>query len=470
MPHPSYGLPSSFSSDLSSWGYQKGSRTWANELYYERKLPAGNTQSFEELGVSRKRPRQDSFTNESSKRVPKDRLTFVPGTFRPVVILEDGDYSYPVVPRKIDRSGRSWDYPLVVEDGWENSAMAESSATNPHQKFRHVQRIPGRADATTRWTACKPSGYTPSLPNAWQESSLRSGPHLPEVNLQETVEHSNSAVRDLGISPTRKQSMWPTRRHHPYVPREHRSTSLPTSLNEAEDLVPPSTLQATEGENGAWSDNHPTTRKQRIVVKDNLPLRERKAFFIHTPTSALTSSMSKFVDEVYSALSLFRKEDECWLHPSPPRGRHKGCLSHIFCWTDESGRHKLDINFGIVALIVDSFLTEKQKEGWIMHSWHLSHLCGNWTCCNWRHFTVEPGRVNISRNACFMHRSGCVHEPKCMKEKKQRLSQIPSAAEPKTELYQEPQAMAEQHELSSLAKDWQELLTGTESLDVLLYP
>jgi hypothetical protein len=34
------------------------------------------------------------------------------------------------------------------------------------------------------------------------------------------------------------------------------------------------------------------------------------------------------------------------------------------------------------------------------------------------HATVEPGNVNISRNNCFSHRSGCLHNPPCMKDKK----------------------------------------------------
>lgn len=57
----------------------------------------------------------------------------------------------------------------------------------------------------------------------------------------------------------------------------------------------------------------------------------------------------------------------------------------------------------------------------INKKWHLSHLCGNWTCVNPGHTTVEPGNVNISRNNCFSHRGGCLHDPKCMKEKKVNL-------------------------------------------------
>ena len=63
-------------------------------------------------------------------------------------------------------------------------------------------------------------------------------------------------------------------------------------------------------------------------------------------------------------------------------------------------------------------MTKQQKDGFINKQWHLSHLCGNWTCLNPAHTTVEPGNINISRNNCFSHRSGCLHNPPCMKDKK----------------------------------------------------
>jgi hypothetical protein len=63
-------------------------------------------------------------------------------------------------------------------------------------------------------------------------------------------------------------------------------------------------------------------------------------------------------------------------------------------------------------------MNKQQKDGFINKQWHLSHLCGNWTCLNPGHTTVEPGSINIKRNNCFSHRSGCPHDPECKKEKK----------------------------------------------------
>ena len=55
------------------------------------------------------------------------------------------------------------------------------------------------------------------------------------------------------------------------------------------------------------------------------------------------------------------------------------------------------MNYGIIALLVNKGMSARQKEGWIEEAWHLSHLCGNWICCNWRHHTVEDGPTNCSR-------------------------------------------------------------------------
>lgn len=71
----------------------------------------------------------------------------------------------------------------------------------------------------------------------------------------------------------------------------------------------------------------------------------------------------------------------------------------------------------VSKLLLDK-LTKQQKDGFISKQWHLSHLCGNWTCLNPAHTTVEPGAMNVSRNNCFSHRSGCGHNPQCMKDKK----------------------------------------------------
>lgn len=162
---------------------------------------------------------------------------------------------------------------------------------------------------------------------------------------------------------------------------------------------------------------------------ETMTVQERKRCFIDTPTLPMITAMKNWVTGTYALLDTHRRKHDCWLHPSPPaprsNGRAAGVIHRGFFWADGSGRHCISVNFGIVALIVNHYLTNEQKEGYITQRWHLSHLCGNWTCCNWIHFTVEAGHINISRNICFMIPGRCSHSPKCMKDKKKRL--LPAA-------------------------------------------
>ncbi|KAF4624910.1 hypothetical protein G7Y89_g13257 [Cudoniella acicularis] len=137
--------------------------------------------------------------------------------------------------------------------------------------------------------------------------------------------------------------------------------------------------------------------------------------------------MRQWVSKTNWLLDPFREDDDCWLHPSPPPGRLSnagilrpcGNISKRCQWSDNSGkRHSLVLNYGIVVKLVFFTMTKQQQDGFINRQWHLSHLCGNWTCLNPKHTTVEPGSVNLSRNNCFSHRSGCFHKPECLKDLK----------------------------------------------------
>jgi hypothetical protein len=156
--------------------------------------------------------------------------------------------------------------------------------------------------------------------------------------------------------------------------------------------------------------------RKRIVVSSNRP-------------PCLTKAMCQWVDSTNYLLNPFRDDDECWFHPSPPPAhlsmngilRPCGKLQKRFNWKDRNGKHSLVLNFGIASKLVNHKMTKQQKDGFINKQWHLSHLCGNWTCLNPTHTTVEPGKVNIGRNNCFSHCSGCLHHPPCMKDKKVAL-------------------------------------------------
>jgi len=170
------------------------------------------------------------------------------------------------------------------------------------------------------------------------------------------------------------------------------------------------------------------------VLNDELSVKERKRFFIYTPTDAMKEAMRTHISNVHQLFPPYRGIGDCMLHPNPrgllKNGKYNQTIVCNYQWKDVSGIHTVGVNFGIVTLIINHHLTSAQKEGFIQDAWHLSHLCGNWICCNWRHHTVEPGPVNIGRNACFNSSDPCKHEPRCMKDKKVALNLPTSPAAP----------------------------------------
>lgn len=170
------------------------------------------------------------------------------------------------------------------------------------------------------------------------------------------------------------------------------------------------------------------------VINDELSVKERKRFFIYTPTDAMKEAMRMHVSNVHQLFPPYRGIGDCMLHPNPggllKNGKYNQTIVCNYQWKDGSEIHTVGINFGIVTLIINHHLTSAQKEGIIHDAWHLSHLCGNWVCCNWRHHTVEPGPVNISRNPCFNSSAPCKHDPRCMKDKKVALNLPTSPATP----------------------------------------
>lgn len=174
----------------------------------------------------------------------------------------------------------------------------------------------------------------------------------------------------------------------------------------------------------ADEDSDNATRKTtRNLKTDSMTVEERKHFFIHTPTEGMKAATKKYLSDIYQLLDMSGSNDDCRLHPTPPQlnGKPVRAISFGFNWSDDHGCHRLTVDWGVVALVVRQQLTDDQMDGFINKSWHLSHLCGNWTCCNWRHFTVESGPINCSRNGCFNSPVKCTHNPPCMEEKKRQL-------------------------------------------------
>ena len=193
-----------------------------------------------------------------------------------------------------------------------------------------------------------------------------------------------------------------------------------TSLASGKDIYAKDILA---GPGGAQT----TTTTLGKLPGNKLSLKERKRIVISSSRPpALTKAMRLCISRIERLLDPFREDDDCWLHPSPPSPqttpngmlRAAGKLQKAFTWNNRNGKHSIVLNYGTLHKLANHKMTKQQKDGIVNKSWHLSHLCGNWTCLNPSHTTIEPGWMNISRNPCFSHRSGCRHHPPCMKDKK----------------------------------------------------
>ncbi|KAH7381955.1 hypothetical protein BKA64DRAFT_647485 [Cadophora sp. MPI-SDFR-AT-0126] len=221
----------------------------------------------------------------------------------------------------------------------------------------------------------------------------------------------------------------------PNPPALQQSSTLQTSLlldghlpDPRSSTDQPSVSINLEASPSLWA-SQVSTHTSKIPL-NKISCRERKRIIISPSRPPnVTKAMIEWVKKTNWLLDPFREDDDCWLHPSPPPAllsvsgifRPVGKLQKRFTWRNKEGKHSIALNYGIVVKLVNYQMTKQQQDGFVNKQWHLSHLCGNWTCLNPAHTTVEPGHVNISRNSCFSHRSGCLHTPKCMKDKKVAL-------------------------------------------------
>ncbi|CAG8979699.1 hypothetical protein HYALB_00003930, partial [Hymenoscyphus albidus] len=174
--------------------------------------------------------------------------------------------------------------------------------------------------------------------------------------------------------------------------------------------------------------------KPSVPPPGRLSCKERKRLVVSLATrpAKLTQDLKAWLRTTNDLLDPFREDDDCWLHPSPPPPRlmngrlvARHIISKRFIFTCPSPyapyelqTHSLTIPYGIAHHLVYHSLTLQQQDGWINQNWQNSHLCGNWTCLNPEHLTVESRGINVSRNNCFSHRVGCFHDPSCLKDRK----------------------------------------------------
>ena len=126
---------------------------------------------------------------------------------------------------------------------------------------------------------------------------------------------------------------------------------------------------------------NPAVPEKTKAPRDSMSLVDRKRYLIKTPSEDLIMSMKTWVNTTYALLPVSRIDKECWLHPQPPppdrNGRATGRISRAYSWRDAHGLHKVDVNFGVIALFVKDLLTDEDKRGYYRKNYHLRYPSGH---------------------------------------------------------------------------------------------
>jgi hypothetical protein len=201
-----------------------------------------------------------------------------------------------------------------------------------------------------------------------------------------------------------------------------------------------------------------TPKKAKILpTKSQFPLIEdqkltKKALLIAKKTTFYFQWAPKNLSQLRHRIARFRQDhpgsrgqDECWLYSGPVREGQRSLRMNVVFREEEHPfrRFLYSANVSYISMMVDGYMTEEFKYGIINHSWHASHLCGNWVCTNPRHIIAEDGAYNSSRNPCFHGKNdNCIHSPPCRKHL--RVEPQPGTREhPQTQKSTEPQFSSE---------------------------
>jgi hypothetical protein len=178
-------------------------------------------------------------------------------------------------------------------------------------------------------------------------------------------------------------------------------------------------------------NNDPTSKSTAEFLGDKLKIirarkrpsystdiKVRKRLFYSTYWKEQVPTLKRLLGD-HQAHVKDEEGGECHLYCGPKVRGSRGVLRVGISFHHNGKVENLHVNIGLIAVLLNDRLTHDQMEGIIDKAWHCSHLCGNFTCINPEHITVEPGRINQERNVCFRDKYGpCKHSPACIKHLK----------------------------------------------------
>ncbi|KAK7551395.1 hypothetical protein IWX49DRAFT_550533 [Phyllosticta citricarpa] len=157
-----------------------------------------------------------------------------------------------------------------------------------------------------------------------------------------------------------------------------------------------------------------------------VPMKMRKMSLLDNMSASTRERLASYVTKVFESIQDIKHDsNRCWLRPNTNKeGRVRTAIS----WRDRESfgttrLQSITVEFGVVIKLLNESMSPAERQGWINEeSHHLSHLCGNASCCNPKHHIIEAGAINFNRKNCHNRRFGgpkaayvvCRHEPPCL--------------------------------------------------------
>lgn len=154
-----------------------------------------------------------------------------------------------------------------------------------------------------------------------------------------------------------------------------------------------------------------------------------RMFFADPPAASVARLQQTMKDKSYGFAGFENglSPEQCWLDEDALRRSNNRTLRVRVPYRHDGRCQSFNVAYGVVALFLERGLTEGEVLGLTdKPPMQLSHLCGNWHCCNPKHMVIESGRDNRSRNrnTCLTDKGKmkcgegvtlhCPHWPECM--------------------------------------------------------
>ncbi|PVI06463.1 hypothetical protein DM02DRAFT_422715 [Periconia macrospinosa] len=252
--------------------------------------------------------------------------------------------------------------------------------------------------------------------------------HNDEIKVEpEDSEAESIHEEQQDIQPTQPARKSPSPIAH--KPSIHQSPSPPRTPSRenhhtGHPIPPFSPLQAPNSQ--TFREESPTdaqeARRQALEKTRAFTIHKKRLFYKHYAQTHLPILRARLANQIanYVQMPPTNPQSLCHIHTGL-EGLKTNCIPFHVKFKHDSVTLKLQLNLGVINLLVNNRLSDRDIDGLVNDWWHVSHLCGNWRCVNVEHIIAEPGHVNVNRNRCLRPGKGgrvevCLHVPRCLVE------------------------------------------------------